>query len=153
VTKQELILSAEKLQQPSAETAKEYQDKAEKLVVAINSLMSNKPGLEKIIGAGNLAMMQDNHRNHAQFIASIFTAYHPQVFVETILWVFRAYRSHGFQPHYWSVQLDSWVDILRSELSEAAFIEIYPFYQWMIQHQPDFISLSLSASHGPTPEH
>jgi hypothetical protein len=153
MTKQELIRSAEQLKQPSAETAAEYQRKAELLSIRLNSLMSTNPDLDKIIGPGNLAMMQDNHRNHAQFIASLLTAYNPQVLVETVLWVFRAYRSHGFQTSYWPIQLKTWVDILRGELSDAAFVEIYPYYQWMIRHQESFILLSEAIGDSPEPEH
>jgi hypothetical protein len=42
-------------------------------------------------------------------MVSLFGDYHPEVLVETVLWVFRAYRSHGFKLTYWPAQLDMWV--------------------------------------------
>jgi hypothetical protein len=73
---------------------------------------------------------------------SIFMIYSPAVLVDTVLWVFRAYRSHGFQLTYWPAQLDTWVEIFRQDLTEQTFSEIYPFYNWMIVNQPAFVALS-----------
>jgi len=64
------------------------------------------------------------------------------VLVETVLWVFRAYRSHGFQTTYWAANLNIWVDLIRQELSESAYNEIYPFYNWLIVNIPVFVKLS-----------
>ena len=73
---------------------------------------------------------------------SIFTDFNPKVLVEKVLWVFRAYRSHGFQTTYWAANLNIWVDLIRQELSESAYNEIYPFYNWLIVNIPVFVKLS-----------
>ena len=153
ITKEELIKTAEELTQPSAEAAAEYEAKRDHLAARINSIMEARPDLEKMIGEGNLEMMRDNHRNHARFIASLLTAYNPGVLVETVLWVFRAYRSHGFQMTYWPAQLDTWAEVLKAELGDSSFDEIYPFYHWMIIHQPQFITLSETQQDIPIPDH
>jgi len=153
MTKQELINTAAQLQPPPSAATQEYQNKVEQLAACINSRMSARADLDRLIGAGNLEMMHNNHRNHARFIASLLAAYDPQVLVETILWVFRAYRAHGFQQTYWPAQLDTWIEVLREELSEPAFSAIYPFYQWMLQHQPQLVQLSEAADSLPVAEH
>ncbi|MEZ4600897.1 MAG: hypothetical protein R2940_14005 [Syntrophotaleaceae bacterium] len=140
--KGELIRSAGKLQQPSLEAAKEYEAVREEMAARINAILSRRKDLDALIGPGNLEMMQDNHRNHARFFSSLFTSYSPEVLVETVLWVFRAYRSHGFHEDYWMVQLDSWMEVLESSLSEAAFLEIAPFYRWLIFNHIWFVVLS-----------
>lgn len=155
MSKTALIASLSTLQQPSAQVALEFEGKRELLAAEMNRLMITRTDLHLLIGDGNTAMMEDNHRNHARFMASIFLNFQPQVLVETVLWVFRAYRSHGFHIAYWPAQLDQWVELIKKELSPEAFNDIYPFYNWMIVNQPLFvlesdkmINLDEKPSHG-----
>ncbi len=141
MTREELVNSAQLLVPPSRQAADEYYLKSEMFSEEINRIMGARPDVGYMTG-GNIAMMQDNHRNHARFIASLFSAYSPSVLVNTVLWVFRAYRSHGFQLTNWPAQLDTWVEVLRNGLSPDAFSEIYPLYNWMIVNQPAFAQLS-----------
>jgi hypothetical protein len=109
------------------------------LAAEMNRLMLARTDLYSMIGEGNSSMMEDNHRNHVRFLSSVFQYYQPSVLVETVLWVFRAYRCHGFHLTYWPAQLDQWVELYKEKLSVETFQEIYPFYNWMIIHQPQFV--------------
>ena len=129
------------MQQPSAESHREISEKRELLANAMNEQFRKRPDLLQMIGEGNQEMMMGNHRNHIRFMASLFGDYNPEVLVETVLWVFRAYLSHGFKQTYWPAQLDTWVEILKKELSPACFDEVYPFYDWMIVNNPVFAKL------------
>lgn len=142
MTREELLATAEKLPFFSPETVREFAEKRDPLAAEMNRIMVQRPDLTDLIGEGNQAMMEDNHRNHARFIGSLIQNYSPPVLVETVLWVFRAYRSHGFRLTYWPAQLDTWVELLKRELTPAAYGEIYPLYHWMIIHQPTFVGLS-----------
>ena len=142
MNRQDLLETARALPAFSAAAAQEYADQRELLVASLNQIMLQRVDLDQLVGAGNHAMMQDNHRNHARFMGSLFMLLSPAVLVDTVLWVFRAYRSHGFQLTYWPAQLDTWVEIFREDLTEKTFEEIYPFYHWMIVHQPAFVELS-----------
>ena len=149
MNKQYLMDEAAKLAPPSAETADEYAKKHEKLAAELNRLFSGRSDLELLIGAGNQAMMEDNHRNHGRFMASFLTSFNPEVLVETVLWVFRAYRNHGFQLTYWPAQLDLWLLLMKRELSPEAYQEIEPVYRFMLFHQPTFAALT----NPNTPDH
>lgn len=140
--KEDLLHSASLLHQPSAKALDEFSSKAETMARTINEHFAQRHDLESLIGKGNLDMMHDNHRNHLRFMMSLFSHYEPQVLVETVLWVFRAYRSHGFRLTYWPAQLDNWAVIFRKQLSPDVFDEIYPFYHWMIVNNPAFALLS-----------
>lgn len=140
--KENLLQSASSLNQPSAKALNEFSEKAETFAKIINEHFLQRHDLESLVGKDNAEMMCDNHRNHLRFMMSLFTHYEPQVLVETVLWVFRAYRSHGFKLTYWPAQLDNWVAIFRKELSADVFDEIYPFYHWMIVNNPAFAMLS-----------
>jgi hypothetical protein len=87
-------------------------------------------------------MALDNNTNFARFMESMFFDYNHEVFVDTVLWVFRAYRSHGFKTTYWPANLNTWVELLRAELSPKTFEAIYPFYNWLIVNIPIFVKLT-----------
>lgn len=86
--------------------------------------------------------MKDNHANHVRFIASILKNYNPDVLVDTVLWVFRAYRSHGFTTNYWAAQLNAWITILKETLTPESYKEVYFYYEWMQINIPTFVILS-----------
>lgn len=140
--KKVLIKTAAELKQPSAETITEFSNMADKMASMLNDILSKRTDIVQLVGEGNLEMMYDNHRNHLRFMVSLFQDYDPTVFTETVLWVFRAYRSHGFKLTYWPAQLDNWVSIFKKELSQDCFNEIYPFYHWMIVNNPKFAFFS-----------
>jgi hypothetical protein len=142
MTKEELLATARELKQPPRDVADEFGAKREKLAAEGNRHMGARRDLERLVGSGNQAMAEENNRNFARFMESLFYHYQPEVLVETVLWVFRAYRSHGFQTTYWSANLDTWVELLREELSGEAFEAVYPFYDWLIVHIPWFVKLT-----------
>lgn len=140
--KEDLLKSAAKLKQPSGEAIAEFASRVDAMTTILNNRLSQRNDILQLIGEGNLDMMYDNHRNHIRFMISLFNDFNPVVFTETVLWVFRAYRSHGFKLTYWPAQLDNWVDIFKNELSPECFDQIYPFYDWMIVNNPLFALLS-----------
>ena len=137
-----LLDRAGKLLQVSLNSAEEYQQKADRLITVMNEKMLERLDIESIVGKNNIDMMKDNHANHVRFIASILKNQNADVLVETILWVFRAYRSHGFTTNYWAAQLNTWMIILKEELSPACFNEVYPYYEWMQINIPAFVKIS-----------
>jgi len=137
-----LIESAKKLNIVSVASAEEYSQKAEQLIAKTNSLMLEKSDIKDIIGLENTDMMKDNTANHVRFMISVFKNFYPEVLVETILWVFRAYRSHGFKTNYWATQLNTWIILLKEQLSPDCYSEIYPYYEWMQINIPIFVKVS-----------
>jgi hypothetical protein len=140
--KEILTESSCRLIQVSPISAAEYAKKENILISRINTVMEQRADIESLVGLHNLSMMNDNHANHVRFMASIFKNYNPEVLVETILWVFRAYRSHKFTTNYWAAQINAWIGILEKELSAEAFLEIYPYYEWMQINIPLFVVVS-----------
>ncbi len=120
------------------------------MTTTLNQRLSGRKDIVQLVGEGNLDMMYDNHRNHVRFMISLFNEYDPVVFTETVLWTFRAYRSHGFKLTYWPAQLDNWVEIFKNELSQECFNQVYPFYHWMIVNNPLFAILSDQAMYDDT---
>jgi CRISPR/Cas system-associated protein Csx1 len=137
-----LIETAQNLSQISLKASDEYSKKAEQLIAKINTIMSERPDIESLVGVDNINMMKDNHANHVRFIASILKNYNSDVLVDTVLWVFRAYRSHGFTTNYWAAQLNTWIMIIKEELTPDCFAEVYPYYEWMQINIPVFVKVS-----------
>lgn len=140
--KEQLLNSASELKQPSGAAVEEFSASHEKLAEIGSQIMAGREDLVKLVGEGNQQMAQDNNRNFARFMASLFADFSPNVLVETVLWVFRAYRSHGFKTTYWAANLNIWADMVRKELSEETAESIYPFYNWLIVNIPIFVVLT-----------
>jgi len=140
--KNNLVKSADLLKQVSETAAAEYLKKSEIMVSKMNDIFLSRTDLNLLIGENNTEMMKDNHANHARFISSILKHHDSEVLVETILWVFRAYRSHGFSSNYWAAQLNSWIMVIKQELSHDCLKEVYPYYEWMQINIPQFAYFS-----------
>jgi len=137
--KNNLIKSADKISKVSAESLKEYVDKMELLAAKMNETMLQREDIFELIGGKkNIEMMKDNHNNHLRFIASVLQTPDSETLVDTVLWVFRAYMSRGFSSNYWAAQLNTWMQIIKENISEEAFSEVNSIYFWMIVNIPNF---------------
>ena len=72
-----LLQTATQLRQPSAPAAADVEASRDGLAEELNRRLSARPDLEKLIGPGNLSMMQDNGRNFCRFMGAMFRAYEP----------------------------------------------------------------------------
>lgn len=142
MNRKNLVETASTLPQVEQKYAAEYTAKRDQLIDMMNQLMVARPDLDDMVGSNNIAMMKDNHANHARFMESIFIQQAPEVLVDTILWVFRAYRSRKFSSTYWAAQMNTWIELYRKELSPECFKQIYPYYNWMQINIPHFNSLA-----------
>jgi hypothetical protein len=140
--KDKLLASAQKLLPPSDKARGEFSAKIDMLLATGNKNIAARPDLDKLIGAENHEMAENNNSNFARFMESMFVEYDPATLVETVLWVFKAYRSHGFLTTYWAANLDTWLKMLEKELSEESFAAISPFYNWLIVNIPIFVKLT-----------
>ena len=153
MNKEHLITTAKQLQQPTEQAAKEFSQHLDKLIDQMNTYMLSRSDIEALVGDNNQEMMKDNHANHARFLESVFTNYVPEVLVDTVLWVFRAYRSRNFASTYWSAQLNGWLDIYKKNLSKDCYNQITPFYKWMQVNIPTFNTLAETDIDAPLSSH
>ena len=136
-----LIETARALPPVPPAAAAAYVASRDALVAELDRRMGARDDLDRLVGPDNRAMMANNHANHARFVASVLAELDPEVLVDTVLWVFRAYRSHGFGLAYWSAQLATWIEVIRDQLPAHA-ADIEPLYDWFLVHQPAFVALS-----------
>ena len=138
MNRQELIKKAAEIKTPSKQAAREFQEASPSLVDELNQIMCSRSDLEKLIGKNNREMMLDNHNNHARFMSALLVDYRPEVLVDTVFWVLRTYRAHGFQPAYWPAQLNAWLQLFQKHLSPEAYEEVSPVYNFIIVNQAFF---------------
>ena len=119
----------------------------------MNKKMIERLDIKELVGENNIDMMKDNHANHARFLESIFYDYSPDVLVDTVLWVFRAYRSRNFSSTYWAAQLNSWLEIYKENLSDDCYNAVFPYYKWMQINIPVFTSLAEKEIDAPLSTH
>ncbi|MDX9753830.1 MAG: hypothetical protein RBU29_07705 [bacterium] len=142
MSRESLLQSATQLNQPAPDHVQEYSTNKDHLVAELNRRLASRQDLPLLIGPNNQELMEDNHRNHALFMESLFRCYNPIIFVDTVIWVYSTYRARGFRLPYWPIQLDTWLVLLQESLSPPAFEAIAPFYRWLIHNQPEFVLLS-----------
>jgi len=151
--REELIKTAKNLKQVDQKIAEEYTAKKDGLVDMMNKRMLARTDISEMVGKQNIEMMTDNHANHARFLESIFYQHSAETLVDTILWVFRAYRSRNFSSTYWAAQMNAWIQIYKKELSPEAYEAIYPYYHWMQINIPVFNSLAEQNIEAPNSAH
>lgn len=141
-TKAELIREAQKLRQPSEAAKAEFSDKKSRMIEKLNNLLLSTHGFEQAVPAERIEMLKDNHYNQFRFMESIYNNFNAEVFVNIIAWAFSVYQNHNFDLLYWDYLFPAVQQVYKEELSQTAFRELSPFYQWMADHKNDFIRIS-----------
>jgi hypothetical protein len=102
------IIDAQKTLHVSAEAAASYAKAKELLLEDVNAFLTSHPRLAWLIGGNPLTMMYDHHRNHIDFLSTVFTFQSFDLLAKTLPWVYRTYHAHGFSYEYFPVELDAW---------------------------------------------
>lgn len=110
---------------------KEYSGIKLKVLSELNDYMTSLEDIEEIIGAGNIDLMIDNHKNHVEFMETFFEKFDTGVLPEIMTWFFKAYMSRGMSVRYREVQLDAWLNILKNNMSADGFNAVSPVYIWL----------------------
>lgn len=134
--------TAERLAQPSKESAEEFGKMKEMIADMVISKLRERSDLDMLIGENNTEMMKDNAHNMGRFMESVFISYNPDTLIETVLWVFRAYRSHGFHLTFWSAHLNAWIEVIKEKVSQSTIRDILPFFNWLQVNIPVFANLT-----------
>lgn len=142
MSKEDLIHSAGHLAAPDVATSLSLREKAGEMARELTQRMKRREDLEDLVGRGNQAVMEANHVNHFQYIASLAALYEPVSFVETVIWVLRTYMGRGFTPRYWQVMLPEAQGILRESLPPDQSRQAEAIYSWLLEHIPDFVDVS-----------
>jgi hypothetical protein len=142
VHKEDVLASARRLVPPSPRAAQALAAVVDVCAAELSAAMARRPDLAGLIGPGNRALMDTNHINHFNYLASLAALYDPVSFVEIVLWVFRTYRARGFAVGYWHAMLPESKAVVLRHLDAGTAAEITPIHDWLLVHVPDFTVLS-----------
>ena len=129
----------------SKEAAEEYGNNLDVMIKKVNQDMSEKENLNQLIGDNPLTKMEDNHKNHANFMYNSFQLNDPGLFSNTIIWVYKTYNNHGFLYDYFLVELKTWISAVEKYLSTETQNSIIKVYKWMLDNHENFIEESKKA--------
>jgi len=111
------------------------------MVDDLNRELGDRLDLGDLVGPDGVELMQDNHRNHAQFMDNVFFLGNFDLLARTLPWVYRVYVSRGFSTDYFPAALHSWQDSVRRRIPGHLAPPILAVYQWMLDKHPLLCSL------------
>ena len=143
--KMEININISEIPEVSKEAAEEYGKNIDVMIKKVDQDMSEKENLNQLIGDNPLNKMEDNHKNHANFMYNSFQLNDPELFLNTIIWVYKTYNNHGFSYDYFPVELRSWISAVKKYLSTETQNSIIKVYKWMLNYHQIFIEESKKA--------
>jgi MerR family transcriptional regulator, light-induced transcriptional regulator len=115
----------------------------------VDNQFMDSPDLRRLIGDNPVRMMQDNHRNHAAFMLTVFSLNNMELLCRTIPWVYRAYMGRGCHADYFPAVLKAWQGAIGRCLEPPSAGPILSIYGWLSAHHLDWLALSQSPSAVP----
>jgi methanogenic corrinoid protein MtbC1 len=144
---EDIIASSGNLSKISSEAAEAYAQATDRLLNHVNTQLEEHRNIKELIGRNPLDLMHNNHKNHAMFMAAVFSLNSFELLARTIPWVYRAYHARGFSYDYFPAELVAWqIAIHDCLVSPSHKAEITAVYKWMVQQHDQFIKLSLSGA-------
>lgn len=140
--REHLIREAQEFLRVTPDATSQYIQARNALLDEVNTLMTAHPRIATLIGGNAMSMMHENHRNHIDFMATVFKFNRFEMLVKTVPWVYRAYRAHGFSFDYFLLELEAWKTAVKKRLDPAAAGEINAVYDWMLNNHDAMIELS-----------
>ena len=143
--KEKLLEELTELSPVSQSSAKAYHEHMTFLLDRVNKKMASRPDLPDLVGSNPLSFMYDNHRNHAVFMDNVFQLSLFPLLLDTVPWVYRTYRNHGFSHDYFPAHLRAWREAIPEILDPETSAPLVRVYDWMLSRHEDFIALSREA--------
>ena len=135
-------LSISELPEVSREATRDYVENTDRLIEIVNNDLKNRDYIEELIGNNSVQIMVDNHENHARFMANVFKLNNYEMLLDTIIWVYRTYRRHGFSYDYFPVELKAWSRAVERELGSRSANQINEIYSFMLDNHERFVELA-----------
>jgi len=130
------------LEKITLKAAEEYNKKMNTLIKEVNENLSQRDDLMQLIGNNPIKKMKDNHENHAGFMYNSFKVKSEELFINTIIWVYRTYKNHGFSYQYFPVELKAWKSAVNNNLSSENSELIINIYNLMLDNHKLFVKES-----------
>ena len=144
---------AESLPSVPLKAATSYHAHSDELIQFVNDSLTADADINALIGNAPLQKMYDNHKHHAQFMATVFSLNEYDILVRTLPWVYRTYHSHNFSYDYFSAALKQWMAGVEKFLDPANAEPILWVYRWLMDMHKQIIAVAESDNLEPPPVH
>lgn len=120
-----------------------YEQEVEDHIKFINNRFKTHEDLDVLIGANPFSLIQDNHKNHAQFIQTALTLKNGQNIFDIFIWAYHTYHQKGFSFRYFYYELMYWIEVLKKS-KQLAYEKLIEFYELMLENHDYLISCAIS---------
>ncbi len=140
------------LKRVSTAAAAAYEAALETMLPLVDRKLIEREDLDRLISSNPIAFMRANHRNHAVFMANVFRYSCYGLFAQVLVWVYRAYRHHGFAGEYFPLELAAWREAVTACLAPPLAAEIDAVYAWMMDRHEELLQLATPAALAEDPQ-
>lgn len=136
-----LIEDIKSLHPVSNHAALQYELKHNDLRLYVSRSMESRTDIKELIGFNELSMMQEFQFNHARFMVNVLHLNSFELLGRVFIWVYKAYRSHGFSYEYFPIALSAWKDAIKLYIEAKDAAEIIDLYDWLIRKHDTFVNI------------
>jgi methanogenic corrinoid protein MtbC1 len=140
----DLLNQSDSFSQVQAPAATEYAENIDVLTEKVDRTMEAKSNLQRLIGTNSVAVMKDNHANHARFMSTVFHFSAFTMLLRVMVWVYRSYHARGFSYEYFREVLETWIGAVEDTLSADAAQSVCAVYRRMLELHDHMVSLAES---------
>ncbi len=146
-----LIEDAKSLPPVPGESSDSYHKNKNTLLEHVNTSMESHAGIHELIGSGDLSVMFDNHRNHVNFMDTVFLLNNFELLARILPWVYRVYPARGFSHDYFPLAMHAWIAAVAEVIGARPGAPIVEIYQWIISRHEQLIALSGESEYARLP--
>ncbi|MEG6586309.1 cobalamin B12-binding domain-containing protein [Dendrosporobacter sp. 1207_IL3150] len=136
-----LIEDIRSLPPVSNHAALQYELNHNDLRLCVSRNMEHRTDIKELIGFNELSAMQEFHLNHARFMVNVLHLNSFELLGRVFIWVYRAYRSHGYSYEYFPIALSAWKDAINHHIEAESAAEIIAVYDWLIKKHDIIINI------------
>jgi methanogenic corrinoid protein MtbC1 len=126
-------------------------DKAYKLYVKnlsgsinyVNNHIKQREDLNVLIGLNSFELVEMNHKNHAEFMKSIFLIKDALKMHETYIWAYQTYHAKGFDFRYFYLELTAWKESFE-KVNDKSLSPVISLYSYLISLHDYFMQHAIS---------
>ncbi len=128
---EQVLREAERIPAVPGPAARAYDEKQAELAGFVDRRMETLASIRSLTGHNPAALLRDNNRNHARFMAAMFKLNQFEMLVRTVPWDYRTCRSRGFSLDFFPAIFGVWCEAVAALLQPAHAEPILAVYRWM----------------------
>lgn len=138
---EQVLKETEKIPAVPGPAARAYDEKQAELAGFVDRQMETLASIRYLTGHNPAALLQENNRNHARFMAAVFKLNRFELLLRIVPWTYRISRSRGFNLDFFPAIFGVWCDAVAALLEPAHAEPILIVYRWMRERHSEMVRL------------